>query len=72
MGLQICFQLCHKKNEYIKYLFMSQGRLSPGKGHSPGQSGEFFGTVISVTPQALGAWGQEPPVLLGLGSSLPL
>lgn len=36
MGLQISFQLCHKKNEYIKYLFMSQGRLSPGKGRNPG------------------------------------
>lgn len=51
---------------------MSQGRLSPGKGHDPGQSGKSFGTVVSVTPQAVGAWVQQPPVLPGLGRPLTL
>lgn len=57
MGASDMLQLYHKKNEYIKYLFVSQGRLSPAKGHNPGQSGESFGTMI--TPQAAEAWGQQ-------------
>jgi len=53
-------------------LLVLHGRLSPGKGHDPGQSGESFGNMASAVPQVVGPWVQQPPALLGLQQNQPV